>query len=156
MALLVMGGGALSVAWFAVGASVAKPAFPGDEVAAGRWIRRHVPPGLPVQGSPLRSSPDLVFLGEHPAVLSDTWAGHLFYSDPADFSRQMEALTNAFTSPDPRVSCGILESRRVAALVVGPPELETFPRLALSRPWPCLSLGFARGAYRVYRVRPAP
>jgi hypothetical protein len=155
-ALLLMGAGALSVVWFAAGASLAKPAFPADEVAAGSWIRDHVPPGLPVQGSPLRSSPDLVFLGEHPAVLSDTWAGHLFYSDPSDFSRQMEALTRALSSPDPGVCCEILESRRIAALVVGPPELQAFPRLGLAEHWPCLSPGFEQGTYRVYRLRSAP
>jgi hypothetical protein len=152
-ALLILGTGFLSVAWFAAGAAVAKPLLPADEVAVGRWIRAHVPPGLPVQGSPLRQSPELVYLGGHPAVLSDTWAGHLFYSNPSDFSSQMDALKTAFSSPDPGVSCGILRSRNVASLVVGPPEVEAFPLLALPHPWPCLEEAFSRGAYRVYRVR---
>ncbi len=152
-AALLLGGGFLSVAWFAAGASLSKPVLPADEVAAGRWVRTHVPPGLRVQGSPLRESPELVYLGGHPAVLSDTWAGHLFYSNPADFAHRMEALTQAFTSPDPAVSCGILRSFPVAALVVGPPERATFPLLALPSPWPCLTESFSRGSYKVYTVR---
>lgn len=152
-ALLAMGLGFLSVAWFAGGAALAKPVLPADEVAAGRWVRLHVPPGLPVQGSPMRRAPVLVYLGGHPAVLSDTWASRLFYSNPADFSRQLEALKRAFSSPDPLVSCDVIRSRRIAALVVGPPEREAFPLLSFPRPWPCLTEAFSRGSYRVYLVR---
>jgi hypothetical protein len=149
----ILGLGVLSVGWFAAGAALAKPVLPADEVAAGGWIAAHLPPGLIVQGSPLRSSPDLVYLSGHPAVLSDTWAGRLFYSNPSDFSRQMQALTEAFSSPDPAVSCEILRGRGVAALVVGPPEVEQFPLLALSHPWPCLTEAFSRGSYRVFTLR---
>ncbi len=152
-ALLAIGLGFLSVAWFAGGAALAKPVLPSDEVAAGRWIRRHVPPGLLVQGSPMRPAPEMVYLGGHPAVLSDAWAGRLFYSSPADFSRRMEALRKAFSSPDPQVSCDGIRSLRIAALVVGPPEREDFPLLSFPRPWPCLTEAFSRGGYRVYVVR---
>ncbi|HEV8337724.1 MAG TPA: hypothetical protein VGR67_15020 [Candidatus Polarisedimenticolia bacterium] len=152
-ALGVLGAGCLSVAWFAAGASIAKPVLPADEVAAGRWIRTHLPPGRTVQGSPLRTSPDLVYLSGHPSVLSDTWAGHLFYSDREDFSLQMEALMKAFSAADPAVSCQILESRGVAALIEGPPERQAFPRLAASLPWPCLARSYSGGDYRIYTFR---
>ncbi len=146
--------GSLSVAWFAVGAAVAKPALPADEVAAGRWIRTHVASGGLVQGSPLRNNPELVYLSGHPAVLSDTWAGELFYADPNDFARRMASLREAFSDPDATRACSILRSLKVAALVVGPPERRDFPILLLPAPWPCLAEGYQRGTYRVYRLVP--
>lgn len=152
--LAALGLGALSVAWFAIGASVAKPALPTDEVAAGRWIRYQVPPGGLVQASPLRDNPDLVYLSGHPAVLSDTWAARLFYSKPEDFEGRMAALQAAFSAADPAAACASLQSMQVAAVVVGPPELHDFPRLASPDLWPCLSVAFERNTYRVYRLNP--
>ena len=144
--------GFLSVAWFAIGAAVAKPTLPADETAAGRWIRAHVAPGLVVQGSPLRDNSDLVYLTGHPAVLSDSWAGRLFYSKPEDYSLRMASLRQAFSTPDSTVTCPILQSLGLAALVVGPPEERDFPLLARPQPWPCLSEAYHRGTYRVYRL----
>jgi len=146
--------GFLSVAWFAIGAAAAKPTLPADEVAAGRWIRAQVAPGLLVQGSPLRDSPDLVYLTGHPAVLSDTWAGGLFYSEPKDFSRRMASLREAFSTPDPTLACPILRSLGLAVLVVGPPEERDFPLLVRLDSWPCLAEDYHRGTYRVYRLSP--
>lgn len=145
--------GSASVLWFAVGAAWQKPALPAGEVAAGRWVRSHLPPGLPVQGSPLRATPTLVYLTGHPAVLSDTWAGRLFYSDPDDFSRRMSALRTAFSSPEPNVACPILTSLGIAALVIGPPERQAFPPLSREDPWPCATKAYSNGTYRVYRLR---
>jgi uncharacterized membrane protein len=144
--------GSASIAWLVLGASLAKPSMPPDEVAAGRWVRLHTAQGRLVQGSPLRSNPDLVYLTGHPAVLSDTWAGRLFYSSPADFSRRMSALSTAFSSPDSAVACPILEGLGIAALVVGPPEEQDFPVLAGSDPWTCLTEAYRQGGYRVFRV----
>ena len=152
LAALVLG--FLSVAWFATGAAVAKPTLPADEVATGRWARANIAPGRPVQGSPLRDSPELVYLTGHPAVLSDTWAGGLFYSKPEDFSRRMASLKEAFSDPDPTLACPILRSLGLVALVVGPPEERDFPLLVRSEPWPCLAETFHRGTYRVYRLLP--
>ena len=146
--------GLLSVGWFAAGAAVAKPTLPADEVAAGRWIRTHIASGGLVQGSPLRNNPELVYLSGHPAVLSDTWAGGLFYADPHDFDRRMASLREAFSNPDATRACSILQSLRVAALVVGPPEERDFPLLLHPDPWPCLAEGYQRGTYRVYRLLP--
>ena len=146
--------GSLSIAWFAAGAAVAKPTLSADEVATGRWVRTHVASGRLVQGSPLRSSPDLVYLTGHPAVLSDTWAGGLFYSDPKDFARRMASLREAFSNPDPALACPILRSLGVAALVVGPPEGRDFPLLLHPDPWACLAEVYQRGGYRVYRLLP--
>jgi hypothetical protein len=151
-ALLALG--TASVVWFVLGASIAKPTLPADEVAAGRWIRYHIAPGRIVQGSPLRSSPDLVYLGGHPAALSDSWAGRLFYSDPGDFSRCMADLTQAFSTPDPAVACPTLQSLGVAALVIGPEEKAAFPLLARPLPWSCLESAFEQGSYRIFRLRP--
>ena len=144
--------GALSVVWFAVGASAGKPALPADEVAAGRWLRSKVPPGLLVQASPLRENPELVYLSGHPAVLSDLWAARLFYSAPDDFSRRMVSLQEAFSALDPAIACSTLRALGIGALVVGPPEERDFPLLARPRPWPCLSQVYQRGAYRIFRV----
>ncbi|HYS04842.1 MAG TPA: hypothetical protein VEW47_06580 [Candidatus Dormibacteraeota bacterium] len=146
--------GLLSVGWFAAGAAVAKPTLPADEVAAGRWIRTHIASGGLVQGSPLRNNPELVYLSGHPAVLSDTWASGLFYADPHDFDRRMASLREAFSNPDATRACSILQSLRVAALVVGPPEERDFPLLLHPDPWPCLAEGYQRGTYRVYRLLP--
>jgi len=146
--------GLLSVVWFAAGAAVAKPTLPADEVAAGRWVRTHIASGRLVQGSPLRNNPELVYLSGHPAVLSDTWAGGLFYADPNDFARRMASLREAFSNPDATRACSILRSLRVAALVVGPPEGRDFPLLLHPDPWPCLAEGYQRGTYRVYRLLP--
>ena len=145
--------GSASIAWFVLGASLAKPTLPADEVAAGRWVRSQIAQGRLVQGSPLRSNPDLVYLTGHPAVLSDTWAGRLFYSRPADFSRRMSALREAFSSPDPAVACPILKALGIAALVVGPEEERDFPVLAGPDPWSCLTEEYRQGTYRVFRVQ---
>lgn len=144
--------GSASIAWFVVGASVSKPTMPADEVAAGQWVRSQIARGRLVQGSPLRGNPDLVYLTGHPAVLSDTWAGRLFYSKPADFSRRMSALSSAFSSPDPAVACPILDDLAIAALVVGPEEERDFPVLAGPEPWSCLTEEYRQGTYRVFRV----
>ncbi|MCI0567154.1 MAG: hypothetical protein L0Z52_03050, partial [Acidobacteria bacterium] len=56
-AMAILLPGLLGVLWFMIGATVGKPVLPGDEVAAGRWVRSHLPPGALVQGSPLRSNP---------------------------------------------------------------------------------------------------
>jgi len=133
---------------------VAKPTLPADEVATGRWVRAHVAPGLLVQGSPLRESPELVYLTGHPAVLSDIWAARLFYSDQQDFSRRMASLREAFSNPDPTLVCPVLRSLGLAALVVGPPEERDFPLLVRPDAWPCLVEAYHRGAYRVYRLSP--
>ena len=154
VALAALGLGFLSVAWFAAGAALAKPTLPGDEVAAGRWVRSHVVPGGLVQGSPLRDNPELVFLTGHPAVLSDTWAATLFYSEPREFSRRMTSLSEAFSNPDPAAACASLRSLRIAALVVGPPEVRDFPLLGRPDQWPCLEEVYRQGAYRIYRMRP--
>jgi hypothetical protein len=151
-ALAVIAPGCLSVIWFAAGAAVGKPALPADEVAAGRWVRTHVAPGLLVQGSPLRDNSDLVYLSGHPAVLSDTWTARLFHSKPEDYERRMAALQGALTEPDPSVACRSLVSLRIAALIVGPPEERDFPLLDRAGAWPCLSQAYQRGTYRVYRV----
>ena len=150
--LAALGLGCLSVAWFATGASVAKPTLPTDEVAAGRWVRSRIPTGLFVQGSPFRDTPELVYLTGHPAVLSDTWAGRLFYSRPEDFYRQTATLREAFSTTDPTVACSILRSLGLAALVVGPQEEQDFPLLARPEVWPCLAEIYHRGSYRVYRL----
>ena len=152
LAALVLG--FLSVAWCAMGAAVAKPTLAADEVATGRWVRANIAPGRLVQGSPLRDSPELVYLTGHPAVLSDNWAGGLFYSKPEDFSRRMASLKEAFSDPDPTLACPILRSLGLVALVVGPPEERDFPLLVRSEPWPCLAETFHRGTYRVYRLLP--
>jgi uncharacterized membrane protein len=152
--LLALALGGLAVAWFAAGAAIGKPTLPRDEVATGRWIRTHVAPGRRVQGSPLRDNPDLVYLTGHPAVLSDTWAGTLFYSDPADFSRRMASLRDAFSTEDAESACSILRSLQVAVVVVGPPEERDFPILARPDPRPCLGEAFVQGDYRVYRLLP--
>ena len=146
--------GALSVAWFAVGASVAKPSLPSDEVAAGRWIRSQVRPGGLVQASPLRDNPDLVYLGGHSAVLSDTWAARLFYSDPEVYARRMAALREAFSTDDSAAACAGLRTLQVEAVVVGPQEMQDFPRLARPELWSCLSEDWRRDTYRVYRLSP--
>lgn len=153
-ALAILLPGVLGVLWFVVGASVGKPVLPGDEVAAGRWMRDHLPPGALVQGSPLRSNPDLVYLSGHPEVLSDTWAARLFYSSPADFDRNLSGLQETFGTQDPAVACARLRGMKIAALVVGPPEAADFPLLARTVPWPCLSLEFEQGPYRVLRLTP--
>jgi hypothetical protein len=147
-----LGLGFLSVAWFALGAAISKPTFSPDEAAAGRWVRSHIAAGALVQGSPLRTNPDLVYLTGHPAVLSDTWAGALFYSKPEDFARRMSALNEAFSSADPEVACSIMRSLKIAALVVGPKEERDFPLLAAPEPWPCVSEAYRGGAYRVLRL----
>ena len=146
--------GAASVVWFVVGASIAKPTLPADEVAAGRWTRSHIAPGRIVQGSPLRSGPDLVYLSGHPSALSDSWAGRLFYSDPGEFAQRMADLTRAFSTPDPSVACPTLRSLGIAAVVVGPDEEAAYPLLARPEPWSCLKNAFVQGGYRVYRVLP--
>ncbi len=151
-ALATLGLGFLSVAWFAMGATVAKPTLPPDEVAAGRWIRSRIPSGGLVQGSPLRDSPELVYLSGHPAALSDTWAGRLFYAEPEDYARRMASLQEALSTSNPAVACAILQSLEIAVLVVGPPERRDFPLLARPEPWPCLSEGYNRGTYQVYRL----
>ena len=152
--LVALAAGALSVAWFAVGAAVAKPAFPPDEVASGRWVRLHVAPGLRAQGSPLRDNPDLVYLTGRPAVLSDTWAGRLFYASPEDFALRMSALREAFSTEDGAAACALLRSLRIAVVVVGPPEERDFPILAGPDPRPCLVESFRQGTYRVFRLGP--
>jgi len=152
--MAALGLGALSVAWFAIGASIAKPSLPSDEVAAGAWIRSRIPPGELVQASPLRDNPDLVYLSGHPAVLSDTWAARLFYAEPEEFERRMAALREAFSTTDPAAACASLRSMQVAVVVVGPPEERDFPRLAQPDLWPCLSPACQRGSYRVYRLNP--
>ena len=146
--------GFLSVAWFAIGAAVAKPTLPPDEVATGDWVRANVPSGRLVQGSPLRDSPELVYLTGHPAVLSDTWAGGLFYAEPDDFARRMSSLREAFSNPDPTLACPLLRSLGIAALVVGPPEGRDFPLLVRPDPWPCLAEAYHQGTYRVYLMSP--
>lgn len=150
--LAALGLGFLSVAWFAIGAAVAKPALSPDEVAAGRWIRSQVPPGWLVQGSPLRDNPELVYVSGHPAVLSDTWAGRLFYAKPEDYARRMDSLHEAFSTSDPTAACATLRGMEIAVLVVGPPETRDFPLLAGADQWPCLSLAYHRDAYSVYRL----
>lgn len=152
--LAALGLGALSVAWFALGASMAKPSLPPDEVAAGRWIRSQVRPGGLVQASPLRDNPDLVYLGGHPAVLSDTWAARLFYSDPEVYARRMAALLEAFRTDDSTAACAGLRRLHVEAVVVGPPEVQDFPRLARPELWPCLSEAWRRDTCTVYRLSP--
>ncbi|MCI0408776.1 MAG: hypothetical protein L0191_09465, partial [Acidobacteria bacterium] len=97
-AMAILLPGLLGVLWFMIGATVGKPVLPGDEVAAGRWVRSHLPPGALVQGSPLRSNPDLVYLSGHPEILSDTWAARLFYSSPADFDRNLSELKETFAT----------------------------------------------------------
>ena len=151
-ALLALLPGLLGTLWFSFGASWDKPVLDADEVAAGRWVRSHLPRGVPVQASPLRTSPELVYLGGHPAVLSDSWAARLFYSDPADFDRNLKELLAIFSSEDPALSCAGLEHLGVAALVVGPPEMGDFPNLRQPLPWSCLEPAFSRGEYRVFRV----
>lgn len=146
--------GTASVVWFVLGASIAKPTLPADEVAAGRWIRSHIAPGRIVQGSPLRSSPDLVYLSGHPSALSDTGAGRLFFSDPGEFAQRMADLTRAFSTPDPTVACPTLRSLGISAVVVGPDEEAAYPILVRPEPWPCLENAFVQGGYRVYRVLP--
>lgn len=153
-ALAALSLGGLSVVWFAAGAAVNKPTLPADEVATGRWVRSHVPPGGLVQGSPLRDNPELVFLTGHPAVLSDTWAATLFYSEPDEVSRRMASLSQAFSNPDPAAACASLRSLHIAALVVGPPEERDYPLLGRADAWPCLAETHDQGAYRVYRMRP--
>ena len=152
--LAALGLGSLSVVWFALGAALAKPTLPADEVAEGRWVRENVAPGRLVQGSPLRSNPDLVYLSGHPAVLSDTWTARLFYSDPEDFRRRMTSLSEAFSTSDPGRGCDLLNSLRVSALVLGPPDTRDFPRLSRLDSWTCLSQVYARGDYRVYSMSP--
>ena len=153
VAMLILLPGLLGVLWFVVGASVGKPALPEDEVAAGRWVRINLPPGALVQGSPLRGNPDLVYLSGHPEVLSDTWAARLFYSSPVDFDRNLTELRQIFMTEDPAIACARLRELNLAALVAGPPEEAEFPLLARPIPWPCLSLGFHQGSYRVLRLR---
>jgi hypothetical protein len=150
LAIAAAAPGVVSILWFAAGASLSKPDLPADEVSAGRWIRAHLPAGAAVQGSPLRSSPDLVYLSGHHAVLSDSWAGRLFYSNPEDFSRNLDALRQAFTSDSPESACERLASLGAGAIVVGPPEEESFPRLARPDPLPCLRPAYRRGSYRVF------
>ena len=152
--LAALGLGFLSVLWFAIGAAVAKPTLPPDELAAGLWIRSRVPPGSLVQGSPLRDNPELVFVSGHPAVLSDTWAGRLFYAKPEDYARRMASLQEAFSTSDPTAACAGLRAMEIAALVVGPPERRDFPLLAQAELWPCLSLAYHRDTYSVYRLTP--
>ncbi len=154
VALAALALGFLSVVWFAAGAAVAKPTLPADEVAAGWWVRSHVAPGSLVQASPRRDNPELVFLTGHPAVLSDTWAATLFYSEPGEFSRRMASLSQAFSTADPAAACAGLRSLRIAAIVVGPPEERDFPLLGRPDRWPCLDERFRQGAYRVYTMRP--
>jgi hypothetical protein len=151
-AIAALGLGIASVAWFAAGAALAKPALPSDAVAAGRWLRTHAPPGLLVQASPLRTSPEIVYLGGRPAALSDTWAARLFYSDPADFAGNRAAITRALGAGDPGIACPILRGLGIAYLVVGPPETVSFPILARDPPWGCLVPAAVRGAYRIYRI----
>ncbi|MCI0657112.1 MAG: hypothetical protein L0170_08580 [Acidobacteria bacterium] len=153
-AMAILLPGLLGVLWFVIGAAVGKPVLPGDEVAAGRWVRSHLPPGTLIQGSPLRGNPDLVYLSGHPEVLSDTWAARLFYSSPADFDRNLADLRETFTTDDPAIACARLRGMDIAALVAGPPEAAQFPLLARPIPWPCLSLEFEQGSYRVLRLRP--
>src|SRR2546425_13060357 len=81
----------------------------------------------------------LVYLTGHPAVLSDTWAGGLFYSEPEDFARRKASLREAFSSADPSITCPILRSLGIAVLVVGPPEERDFPLLVRPAPWTCLA-----------------
>jgi hypothetical protein len=152
-AVCVLLPGILATVWFAVGAAMEKPVIAADEVAVGRWVRRHVPRGMIVQGSPLRSFPELVYLGGHPAVLSDSWMGR-FYSVPADFDRNLEGLVAIFSSEDPVVSCAGLARMRVTALVVGPQEIGDFPILGRPLPWSCLDPVYHHGGYRVLRIRP--
>jgi hypothetical protein len=149
-ALAVLALGFLSVAWFAIGAAVGKPTLPADMVQAGRWVRAHLPPGRWVQGSPLRRVPDLVYLTGHPAVLSDTWGGRLFYTAPEEFENRMSSLVEAFTTDDRAAACRTLRSLGIAALIVGPPERRDFRLLAAPEAWPCLSEAYANGTYRVY------
>jgi hypothetical protein len=154
VSLAVLPFGFLSVAWFAIGASVAKPSLPVDEVAAGQWVRTHVERGGLVQGSPLRENPELVYLTGHAAVLSDTWAARLFYSEPEEYSRRMASLREAFSSPDPIVACSAFRMLGIAALVVGPPEERDFPLMARPDPWSCVAEAYRRGTYRVYLLSP--
>jgi len=153
-AMAILLPGVLGVLWFVVGASVGKPVLGGDEVAAGRWMRDHLPPGALVQGSPLRSNPDLVYLSGHPEVLSDTWAARLFYSSPADFDRNLFELKETLGTQDPAIACARLRGMNIAALVAGPPEAADFLLLARPIPWPCLSLKFQQGSYRVLLLEP--
>jgi len=146
--------GLLGVLWFVAGASLHKPVLPADEVAAGTWARRHLPSGALIQGSPLRSNPDLVYLTGHPAMLSDSWAARLFYSVPEEFSRNLAALEEIFRTEDSQVACPKLASLGIAALVVGPPEESDFPLLSRELPWTCLSPAFRRGTYRILLVQP--
>ncbi len=151
-ALLVLLPGLVATLWFSSGASWDKPVLDADEVAAGRWVRSHLPRGAPVQASPLRNSPELVYLSGHPAILSDSWAARLFYSNPADFDRNLKELLAIFSSEDPAISCSGLARLGVATLVVGPPETSDFPILARPLPWSCLEPAFEHGEYRVFRV----
>ncbi|HEU5180384.1 MAG TPA: hypothetical protein VFW45_06315 [Candidatus Polarisedimenticolia bacterium] len=151
-ALLVLLPGLLGTLWFSFGASWDKPVLDADEVAAGRWVRSHLPRGVTVQASPLRNSPELVYLSGHPAILSDSWAARLFYSNPADFDRNLKELLAIFSSEDPALSCPGLAHLGVGALVVGPPETGDFPILARPLPWSCLEPAFEHGEYRVFRV----
>jgi len=153
-ALAILLPGLLGVLWFVIGASVGKPVLPGDEVAAGRWVRRHLPPGVLVQGSPLRTNPDLVYLGGHPAVLSDSWAARLFYSVPSEFDRNLAALQETFSTEPSEPACRRLRELGIAAIVIGPQEEADFPLLARPLPWSCLSSGDRHGTYRVLLVRP--
>jgi hypothetical protein len=151
-ALAAVGAGVLAVAWFAAGAALDKPVLPADEAAACRWAGPRVPPGRPVQGSPLRNAPEIVYLSGRPAVLSDNWTGRLFYADPVDFARRLEALRAAFTTADPAQACAAVRSLGIAALVVGPPERRDFPRLEEVPDWPCVTERFESGDYRAYRI----
>ena len=144
--------GLLATLWFSFGAAWDKPVLDADEVAAGRWVRKHLARGVLVQASPLRNSPELIYLGGHPAVLSDSWAARLFYSVPADFDHNLQELLAIFSSEDPNRACAGLDRLGVAALVVGPPEVSDFPILGRPLPWSCLEPTFSRGEYRVFRV----
>ncbi|PYQ10965.1 MAG: hypothetical protein DMH00_09400 [Acidobacteria bacterium] len=152
-ALVLLVPGVLGTLWFVIGASVGKPTLPGDEVAVGNWMRRHLPPGTLIQGSPYRHYPDLVYLSGHPAYLSDAWAARLFYSVPEDFSRNLAALEETFQTEDSEQACPKLKALGIAALVVGPAETSDFPLLARPLPWSCLTQSFRRGTYRVFLVR---
>ena len=148
--------GVLGILWFALGASIHKPLLGSDEVAAGRWVRRHLPAGALIQGSPLRTSPDLVYLSGHPEVLSDSWAATLFYASPDDYDRNLATLREVFSTPDPGVACSRLHALKISALVVGPPDIADFPVLAQETPWPCCAEAHRDGAYRVLRILAGP
>jgi len=155
-AMAILLPGVLGVLWFALGASIHKPLLPEDEVAAGRWVRRHLPAGALIQGSPLRNSPDLVYLSGHPEILSDSWAATLFYASPTDYVRNLDVLREIFSSDDPPLACSRLHALKVAALVVGPQESADFPKFSQRVPWPCCVEAFHAGGYRVLRILPSP